>query len=149
MAPLTATALILFICMSLLIPNANKSYTRYDFGENAFTPQSRVCSNTFELFCVKPFTVTVVAQASTIVGGTFGTNAIHPEVVLVVTSAAHVIDGAVTSCTVTIAVPVPVLPLASVTVSVTVFGPTLAQVNVFGDTVIEAIPQTAVEPLST
>src|SRR5436190_15755446 len=42
--------------------------------------------------------------------------------------------GAVTSCTVTVALHVPVLPLPSLAVRVTVFGPILAQVNEFGVT---------------
>ena len=41
------------------------------------------------------------------------------------------------------------LPLGSVTVSVTVFAPLLAQVNVLGVTVREAIAQLSVLPLST
>jgi len=41
------------------------------------------------------------------------------------------------------------LPLPSVTVSVTVFAPLLAQVNVLGLTVRVAIPQLSVLPLST
>ena len=45
------------------------------------------------------------------------------------------------------AVPVLTFPFTSVTVSVTVLAPTLAQVNVDGLTVIVAMPQLSVEPL--
>jgi hypothetical protein len=48
-----------------------------------------------------------------------------------------------------VAVQVETLPLKSVTVSVTVFGPTCEQLNVFGETVMVAIPQASVLPLST
>jgi len=44
---------------------------------------------------------------------------------------------------------VALLPLGSVTVSVTVFAPLLAQVNVLGVTVREAIAQLSLLPLST
>src|ERR1043165_3315501 len=57
--------------------------------------------------------------------------------------------GAVVSTTVTVAVQLSLLPLLSVTVKVTVFGPTLAQVKVSGLTLREAIPQASLEPLST
>src|ERR1043166_2983958 len=57
--------------------------------------------------------------------------------------------GAVLSTTVTVAVQLSLLPLLSVTVKVTVFGPTLAQVKVSGLTLREAIPQASLEPLST
>ena len=40
------------------------------------------------------------------------------------------------------------LLLLSVTVKVTVFAPTLAHENVFGDTVTDFIPQASSEPLS-
>ena len=63
--------------------------------------------------------------------------------------AGHVIVGATVSCTVTVAVPVATLPFTSVTVSVTVFAPTLAHVKVFGETVIDAMPQYELEPLLT
>ena len=49
--------------------------------------------------------------------------------------------GAILSTTVTIAVQVEALPVLSLTVKVTVFGPILAQVNLFGLTLAEAIPQ--------
>ena len=49
--------------------------------------------------------------------------------------------GAILSCTVTVLVLVELLPLWSVTVSVTVFAPRLAQVNDEGETLIEAIVQ--------
>ena len=42
-----------------------------------------------------------------------------------------------------------VLPFTSVTVSVTVFAPTLVQLKVFGVTDKLAIPQASLEPLST
>ena len=51
------------------------------------------------------------------------------------------------SSTVTVAEQVDEFPLLSVTVRVTMFGPTLAQVNELGDTLIEAIPQASEEPL--
>ena len=38
-------------------------------------------------------------------------------------------------------------PFTSIIVRVTVLAPTLAQVNVLGETVIVAIPQLSVEPL--
>ena len=50
---------------------------------------------------------------------------------------------------VTIAFPVLTFPLLSVTVRVTVFGPILAQVKFVWLTVIEAIPQSSVDPLFT
>ena len=56
--------------------------------------------------------------------------------------------GAVTSCTVTVAVPVFTFPLLSVTVNVTVFAPKLVQVNVLGETVTVAIPHASLDPLS-
>ena len=56
--------------------------------------------------------------------------------------------GAVLSITVTVAVPVLTFPFTSVTVSVTVLAPTFAQVNVDGLTVIVAMPQLSVDPLS-
>ena len=40
------------------------------------------------------------------------------------------------------------LPLLSVTVSVTVLAPTLAQVKLLGDTLMPAMPQASEEPLS-
>ena len=49
--------------------------------------------------------------------------------------------------TVTVAEHVLELPVASVTVSVTALLPMLAVVNVFGETVTEAIEQLSVEPL--
>ena len=45
------------------------------------------------------------------------------------------------------AVQVVVFPFTSVTVKVTVFAPTLLQLNVDGDTVIDAIPHASVLPL--
>ena len=41
------------------------------------------------------------------------------------------------------------LPLLSVTVNVTVFAPTFAQVKVLGETESDAIPQASLEPLFT
>ena len=55
--------------------------------------------------------------------------------------------GLVTSLTVTVAVQVETFPLTSVTVSVTVFAPILAQVKVEGDTASDAIPQASELPL--
>jgi len=55
--------------------------------------------------------------------------------------------GAILSTTVTVAVQVETFPFTSVTVSVTVLLPTLAQVNELGETVTEAIPQLSEEPL--
>ena len=63
--------------------------------------------------------------------------------------AGQVIVGAVLSTTVTVAVHWLLLPLGSVTVRVTVFGPLLAQVKVLGETVRVAIAQLSVLPLST
>jgi hypothetical protein len=57
--------------------------------------------------------------------------------------------GGVTSFTVTVAVQVDEFPFTSVTVSVTVFAPVLAQVNEEGETDSEAIPHASVEPLFT
>ena len=51
------------------------------------------------------------------------------------------------SCTVTIDVQAETLLLLSVTVNVTVLAPILEHVKVFGDTVIDFIPQASVEPL--
>lgn len=56
--------------------------------------------------------------------------------------------GAVLSFIVTIAVPVELLPLVSVTVSVTEFAPMLAQVKVVWLKTLVAIPQLSVDPLS-
>ena len=56
--------------------------------------------------------------------------------------------GATLSSTVTVAVQVEALPPTSVTVSVTVFAPTLEQEKLFGETASEAIPQASDEPLS-
>ena len=52
------------------------------------------------------------------------------------------------SSTVTVALQVADAPSTFWTVSVTVFAPTLAQVNVAGETDIEAIPQGSLLPLS-
>ena len=57
--------------------------------------------------------------------------------------------GPTKSCTVTTAVAELVFPLASVAVNVTVFGPTLAQVNEVVLTVKEVILQLSEEPLLT
>ena len=53
------------------------------------------------------------------------------------------------SCTVTTEVQVDTLLLLSVTVRVTVFAPTFAQVKLFGDNVIDFMPHSSVEPLLT
>ena len=55
--------------------------------------------------------------------------------------------GSVVSATVTVALQVPVLPLASVTESVTVLAPKLAQVNVVLLRLVLATAQLSVEPL--
>ena len=55
--------------------------------------------------------------------------------------------GGVLSITVIVDVHVETLLKLSITVKVTVFAPRLAQVNVLGETVIDAIPQLSVEPL--
>ncbi|MBM2815201.1 MAG: hypothetical protein HW421_1963, partial [Ignavibacteria bacterium] len=57
--------------------------------------------------------------------------------------------GSVKSCTVTTDVAVETLPLLSVTVSVAVLLPTLVQLNEFGDTAIDTIPQASVLLLLT
>ena len=59
------------------------------------------------------------------------------------------IVGGVLSTTVTVVVQWLLLPLGSVTVSVTVFDPLLAQVKVLGVTVRVAMAQLSVLPLST
>ncbi len=53
------------------------------------------------------------------------------------------------SSTVTLASTVETFPLTSVTVNVTMLFPTLAQLNAFGATLKEAIPQASFEPLFT
>ena len=60
----------------------------------------------------------------------------------------HTAVGATLSSTITVEVQVELFPLTSVTVSVTVFGPTSAQVKLFGLTDILAIPQLSVLPAS-
>ena len=50
------------------------------------------------------------------------------------------------SSTSTFALQLLLLPLLSLTVSTTLFGPTLAQVKLFGATDVEAIPQASFEP---
>src|SRR6476661_2918169 len=58
--------------------------------------------------------------------------------------------GRVTSCTVTVAVWLTLLPLLSASVTVTVLAPTLAQVKVFGVTLTVAVPQLSLTvPVST
>ena len=57
--------------------------------------------------------------------------------------------GSTASSTVTTAVQVDVLPLSSVTVSVTVFAPTLVQSNELGLTLRSATPQLSEDPLFT
>src|SRR5438128_450865 len=61
----------------------------------------------------------------------------------------HLATGLTLSSTVTVLEQVETLPLLSVTVRVTVFGPTLAQVNELGLTLLEAMPQASLLPLST
>src|SRR6185436_971301 len=56
--------------------------------------------------------------------------------------------GAMWSSTVTVEEQVEVFPLLSSTERVTVFAPTFAQVKEEGATLIEAIPQASVDPLS-
>jgi len=60
----------------------------------------------------------------------------------------HTAVGATLSSIVTIVVQVLEFPFTSVTVNVTVFGPTSAHVKVLGETANEAIPQLSVLPLS-
>lgn len=55
--------------------------------------------------------------------------------------------GAMLSTTVTVAVQVETFPFTSVTVRVTVLLPTLAQLNVLGETVTDAMPQLSLDPL--
>src|SRR5580700_6630564 len=57
--------------------------------------------------------------------------------------------GAVLSCTVTVALQLEVLPLKSVTVSVTVLSPVLLHVKLFGDTLSDPMPQLSTLPPST
>src|ERR1039458_203229 len=54
--------------------------------------------------------------------------------------------GAILSITVTVAVPVVTLLLASVAVRVTVFGPVLVQLNVFGETLMPKVQLSYVPP---
>src|SRR5260370_1260870 len=61
----------------------------------------------------------------------------------------HLATGFTLSSTVTVLLQVETLPLLSVTVRVTVLGPTLAQVKLFGLTLREARPQASLLPLST
>ena len=61
----------------------------------------------------------------------------------------QIASGAILSSTVTVAVHVSVFPLTSVTVKVTVLGPTSAQVKIAGLTLSPAIPQLSDEPPST
>src|SRR5262245_58473710 len=58
----------------------------------------------------------------------------------------QLIDGAVLSTTVTVVLHELAFPFTSVTVSVTGLDPTSAQVNVFGDTLVVAMPQASLEP---
>src|SRR5258708_4808618 len=64
-------------------------------------------------------------------------------------AALHLAVGGVLSTTVTVAVQVATFLLLSVTVKVTVFGPTLAQVKVFGLTLRLLMPQISLLPPST
>ena len=94
------------------------------------------------------FVVVTTVQLSAVVGVPKVTAvAVQPEFVVAVTFAGAEIVGRITSKTVTVAVPVAEFPLTSVTVSVTLFEPRLAQVKVFGVTDIDAIPPLSVEPL--
>src|SRR5258708_13183944 len=61
----------------------------------------------------------------------------------------HLATGLTLSSTVTVLLQVETLPLLSVTVRVTVLGPTLAQVKLFGLTLLDARPQASLLPLST
>ena len=63
--------------------------------------------------------------------------------------AGAVIEGGVLSTIVTVAVAVLLLPFTSVTVKVTVFAPTLLQLNEVLSIAMEAIPQLSFEPLFT
>ena len=65
-----------------------------------------------------------------------------------VISAGQVTIGSILSTTVTIAVQFEVFPFTSVTVKVTVFAPTFAQVKLDGDTDKLAMPQASLLPLS-
>src|SRR5690606_36120346 len=66
-----------------------------------------------------------------------------------VNGAAHFATGATLSSTVTIVIQVEVFPFTSITVNVTVFGPTSAQVKSVTSIEVLAIPQASVEPPST
>ncbi len=61
----------------------------------------------------------------------------------------HKAWGRTVSCTVTVAVQLPVFPCASVAVSTTVFGPMSAQPKVCGSTDRLSMPQASAEPSST
>ena len=78
-----------------------------------------------------------------------GTIEAVPEVESVIENGLQTMTGWTLSWTVTVALAVEELPLTSVTVRSTVFGPTLAQVNAFGRTVIDAMPQLSELPLLT
>ncbi len=72
-----------------------------------------------------------------------------PESTFRVPFEAHVMEGAILSCTVTVAVHVSILPAASITVRVTVLPPMFEQVNDEGETERLVIPVSSVEPPST
>src|SRR5688572_31859218 len=60
----------------------------------------------------------------------------------------HTITGRILSSTVTFALHVEVFPFTSITVRITVFIPRFIQLNVIGDTLMDAIPHASLEPLS-
>ena len=74
--------------------------------------------------------------------------AVHPVLVFTVNAVGAVILGGSLSITVTVAAAELVLPLTSVTSSVTEFVPISLQLKLEGDTLIEPIPQASEEPLS-
>src|SRR5258708_1103198 len=78
-----------------------------------------------------------------VVGGVWGVGSRLVVILL------HLATGLTLSSTGTVLLQVEALPLLSVTVRVTVFGPTLAQVKLFGLTLLEAMPQASLLPLST
>src|SRR5690606_20021108 len=91
----------------------------------------------------------VTPQLSEVIGiGKFTIAEQKPASVFTVISAGQVMAGGMLSSTVTIVVQVETLPFKSVTVRVTVFGPTSLQSKSVISIVVIAIPQASVLPFS-
>ncbi|MFN9971543.1 MAG: hypothetical protein ACK58T_16800, partial [Phycisphaerae bacterium] len=89
-------------------------------------------------------------QLSDVTGLGVLTERVHvPELMVVLMFAGQVMVGAIPSTTFTIEVHVDELPLTSVTVRVTVFGPISEQSNPCGDTLMLAMEQLSPLPLLT